>query len=576
MSVTNDRSGHDARSPGASRFRSPGAARPRTRTVSLRVRLAAFVVCVMALVIGERTLSIFSLHADTLAQARGRVMDLVQQGVSRYSQEIAAASAVLSTLAAADTSPGNPTPEQCERLHSVLDVAAGIETLTLVDTDGGVVCTTAPGAVGLDLSGREYFRIAMRGVANLSSVRQSYVTQTPAIYMAAPALEDDGEVRSVVIARVGITELFPESFSSDLDLRSQVLLIDPSGVVIRAAPDNGAMMGRNLNNTPVVSQTLSQTRGTIIAEGVDSVLRLYGYSRLPMSNMHLIVGLDMAAVTREVERATWRAAMTLLVATVIMLIGLWLVGETLIVAPVLALSRRLARFGEGKREGDDGRVVITELAPLASAFEAMAEELTRREDALRSANRRLSSLASLDPLTGIANRRSFDAVFAVQWSTARNLALLMIDIDDFKPYNDHYGHVEGDRCLNRIAQALAATARGTDVVARIGGEEFAILMPDANLAAALELAERLRAAIGELGIEHAPALDGIVTISIGCAACAPVPGLHGRDLMMAADRALYAAKQAGRNRVCAAEAVQPAGGRTDTVSATARRDPAGG
>ncbi|MDR6952570.1 diguanylate cyclase (GGDEF)-like protein [Ancylobacter sp. 3268] len=540
------------------------------------MRLAAFVVCVMALVIGERTLSIFSLHADTLAQARGRVMDLVQQGVSRYSQEIAAASAVLSTLAAADTSPGNPTPEQCERLHSVLDVAAGIETLTLVDTDGGVVCTTAPGAVGLDLSGREYFRIAMRGVANLSSVRQSYVTQTPAIYMAAPALEDDGEVRSVVIARVGITELFPESFSSDLDLRSQVLLIDPSGVVIRAAPDNGAMMGRNLNNTPVVSQTLSQTRGTIIAEGVDSVLRLYGYSRLPMSNMHLIVGLDMAAVTREVERATWRAAMTLLVATVIMLIGLWLVGETLIVAPVLALSRRLARFGEGKREGDDGRVVITELAPLASAFEAMAEELTRREDALRSANRRLSSLASLDPLTGIANRRSFDAVFAVQWSTARNLALLMIDIDDFKPYNDHYGHVEGDRCLNRIAQALAATARGTDVVARIGGEEFAILMPDANLAAALELAERLRAAIGELGIEHAPAVDGIVTISIGCAACAPVPGLHGRDLMMAADRALYAAKQAGRNRVCAAEAVQPGGGRTGTVSATARRDPAGG
>lgn len=544
--------------------------------MSLRVRLAAFVVCVMALVIGERSLSIFSLHADTLSQARGQVMELVQQGVSRYSQEIAAAGAVLSTLAA-DTSLGNPTPEQCERLHAVLDAAAGIETLTLVDTDGAVVCATAPGALGLDLSGREYFRIAMRGVANLSTVRQSYLTQTPAIYMAAPVLEDDGEVRSVVIARVGIAELFPESFASDLDLRSQVLLIDPSGIVIRAAPDNGAMMGRDLNHSAVVSQTLSQTRGTLIAEGVDSVLRLYGYSRLPLSNMHLIVGLDMAAVTREVERATWRAATTLLVATVIMLIGLWLVGETLIVAPVMALSRRLTRFGEGKREGsDDGRVVITELAPLAAAFEAMAEELTRREDALRGANRRLSSLASLDPLTGIANRRSFDAVFAVQWSTARNLALLMVDIDDFKPYNDHFGHVEGDRCLYRIAQALTAAARGTDVVARIGGEEFAILMPGATLAAAVELAERLRTAVGELSIEHAPTVDGTVTVSIGCAACAPAPGLHGRDLMMAADRALYAAKQAGRNRVCAAEAVQPGGGRAGAVSATEGRDPAGG
>nr|WP_255607216.1 GGDEF domain-containing protein [Ancylobacter sp. Lp-2] len=206
----------------------------------------------------------------------------------------------------------------------------------------------------------------------------------------------------------------------------------------------------------------------------------------------------------------------------------------------------------------------------------MAEELTHREEALRSANRRLSSLASLDPLTGIANRRSFDAVFAVQWSTARHLGVLMIDIDDFKLYNDHYGHMDGDRCLHRIAQALAGAVAGTDVIARIGGEEFAVLLPGATLASAAELAERLRLAVEELGIDHAPSLRGPVTVSIGCATCAPAPGLYGGDLMLAADQALYAAKQAGRNRVRLGGSVRPAGQGPGTASATAGRGAAGG
>lgn len=528
----------------------------------------------MTLVIGERSVSIFSLHAEAVEQSRLRAMELVQQGISRYAEEFAAANAVLTTLAtdmalAAKADPSDEPPPQCTRLYTVLDAAPSIESLGLADTDGHVVCTTTPEAEGLDIGEREYFRIAMHGIRNFSTVKQSFVTQSPAIYMAAPAVEEDGQVRAVVVARLGISGLFPDSYTTDLDLRSQVLLIDPTGTVIRATPDDGTLAGQDLRHSPVVEQALARTLGTLIAEGADGVPRLYGYSRLPRSNMHLIVGLDMSAVTREVERATWRAAMTLLVATLVMLLGLWLVGETLIVAPVLALSQRLTRFGQGKREDDGagGRVVIAELAPLASAFEAMAEELTRREDALRSANRRLSSLASLDPLTGIANRRSFDAVFAVQWSTARRLGLLMIDIDDFKPYNDHFGHLEGDRCLNRVAQALASAVQGNDVVARIGGEEFAVLMPDATPAAATELAERLRATVRELGIAHTPSVGGPVTISVGGAACTPAPELRGSDLMMAADRALYAAKEAGRNRVRIAGHVYPAGGEAGTAPA---------
>nr|WP_246339938.1 diguanylate cyclase [Ancylobacter tetraedralis] len=183
----------------------------------------------------------------------------------------------------------------------------------------------------------------------------------------------------------------------------------------------------------------------------------------------------------------------------------------------------------------------------------MANELSARETALRNANRHLNSLASLDALTGIPNRRSFDAVLPLQWNKAPQLALLMIDIDNFKLYNDHYGHKEGDRCIRSVAQALATTVRGSDVIARIGGEEFAVLMPDADIGTAADVADRLRRAVEALAIPHANAA-GVVTVSVGAAACQPAPSLSPSELFVAADQALYAAKRAGRNGVRRADA----------------------
>nr|WP_250152388.1 diguanylate cyclase [Ancylobacter radicis] len=199
----------------------------------------------------------------------------------------------------------------------------------------------------------------------------------------------------------------------------------------------------------------------------------------------------------------------------------------------------------------------------------MSSELTRRENALRNANRRLNSLASLDPLTGIANRRSFDTVFALQWSAGQPLAILLIDIDAFKSFNDRYGHRAGDGCIRAVAQLMAGTVRASDVVARIGGEEFAVLMPGASLTAAADVAERLREAVEGLAIAHADQPGGIATVSIGAAACTPTPDLAPGDLFVAADLALYASKNAGRNRVRLAEKVAP--GMAATVPGGGRR-----
>ncbi len=174
------------------------------------------------------------------------------------------------------------------------------------------------------------------------------------------------------------------------------------------------------------------------------------------------------------------------------------------------------------------------------------------------AETKLKEQAGLDALTGIANRRRFDDFLLDEWNRAKrsggSVALLMADIDFFKAYNDHYGHMAGDECLRTVSETLSAfTRRSSDLVARFGGEEFAIVLGNASLEAALETANKINAAI--LACNISPALAArqqCVTISVGVAAMTPSEhgNLKPRDLVETADEALYVAKKTGRNRVC--------------------------
>ncbi len=159
-----------------------------------------------------------------------------------------------------------------------------------------------------------------------------------------------------------------------------------------------------------------------------------------------------------------------------------------------------------------------------------------------------------DPLTQLANRRCFDETLLHEWLGALNagipLYLIMIDIDHFKAFNDHYGHVMGDDCLRKVAAVLRAETRPADLVARYGGEEFAVILADIPADSALAVAHRLREAIEHQHIPHEGAGPGaIVTISVGLASIRPAKAQNARILIEEADRALYAAKQAGRNQV---------------------------
>jgi diguanylate cyclase (GGDEF)-like protein len=167
----------------------------------------------------------------------------------------------------------------------------------------------------------------------------------------------------------------------------------------------------------------------------------------------------------------------------------------------------------------------------------------------------LKGLASLDGLTGIPNRRAFDLRLADAWSQASRegtaLSLIMIDIDYFKRYNDHFGHLAGDQCLSLVATALADSVnRPYDMAARYGGEEFACILPDTNLQGALKVASMLRTHISELKIAH-PASDVSeqLTLSMGVASLQPRIGSDSAELIALADEQLYQAKHNGRDRV---------------------------
>ncbi|HUB52744.1 MAG TPA: diguanylate cyclase [Terracidiphilus sp.] len=195
-------------------------------------------------------------------------------------------------------------------------------------------------------------------------------------------------------------------------------------------------------------------------------------------------------------------------------------------------------------------VVAIVLADLKRANAAAGASEAKYRDLASS----MEALATVDPLTGAANRRQFDRVIQAEWQRAHRLraplTLLLLDVDRFKAFNDLYGHLEGDNCLSSIARiALETTRRSSDTVARLGGEEFAVILPGTPEQGAVEMAERLRKAVLDMKTTHQGNSHGVVTVSVGCATVVPRDGESSTEMMAAADAALYAAKAAGRNCV---------------------------
>ncbi|MCB2101568.1 MAG: diguanylate cyclase, partial [Rhodobacterales bacterium] len=244
---------------------------------------------------------------------------------------------------------------------------------------------------------------------------------------------------------------------------------------------------------------------------------------------------------------TWTELISLiaLILSILMtVIGIQLIYRTL-VASMDELSEGALRIAEGDRNHKVDVTIPMELASVADTFNRMTEKILEQEKALVTA-------ASVDSLTGLYNRREFDRVLedevkrSLRYGTS--VALVLVDIDHFKKFNDTHGHQGGDEALRTVAETLMDGIRRVDKAFRYGGEELAVVLPSSDLETAAQTAERLRAAIEEKDIELPEGGPAQVTVSLGVAVC-PDQAQEEERLVEAADEALYEAKESGRNRV---------------------------
>ncbi|SFJ00939.1 diguanylate cyclase (GGDEF) domain-containing protein [Desulfomicrobium apsheronum] len=264
-----------------------------------------------------------------------------------------------------------------------------------------------------------------------------------------------------------------------------------------------------------------------------------------------------------------RYAMVLVVSSgLLVLVLLNVLLQAVVLRPLQRLTSHAARL---QKEGDYSlRIDLRrndEVGILAKSFDNMVQTIRERTEDLKRANEQLKQLSLLDGLTGVANRRMFDNCLKQEWRRAMRdqtpIAIILADVDFFKDYNDKHGHLQGDQCLIAVAAVMQhMMQRPADLVARFGGEEFAVILADTDAEGVTHVAEALRQAVLDLHLEHgASQVAPFVTVSFGVASM--TPRLEDGDdgmakLLQKADSAMYQAKRSGRNRVVASSDEQPA------------------
>ena len=409
------------------------------------------------------------------------------------------------------------------RHQALFDRAASAEDLgsmLVLDAKGDVVedsMSVAPRS--LNLSDREFFRLHQQqadvGLFISRVFRSNSHDGEPGIALSRRLPSREGSFAGVVEGTVRLA-FFRHLFDHlDIGARGTITLVRTDGHLIVRFPYREDDFDRDISaNTSFRHLSAAPSGQFVTRASIDGVERLYTFRRLGALPLILSVNLSVD----EILAPWWRK--TIVMGSVL----LALCGAT---ATLSALFRR-----EMLRRG------VAERALTASA-------------------ERLAEMASTDPLTGLANRRRFDAALDEEWRRAKRdgspVSLLLLDVDRFKAYNDRYGHQRGDDCLRAVASAVrSAILRPGDLIARYGGEEFVVLLPSTDEFGAVLVAERVRAAVEDLRLPHDGSVDcgSVVTASIGCAAGEPADGgQEGADLLARADARLYEAKRRGRNRV---------------------------
>lgn len=441
------------------------------------------------------------LARDTMLQADNALQDIAERVA--HDGIIADQQTRLTTLLA----------RQVERID-------GIQGLFIFDAKGNWVANSfSQGIQTKNNSDRAYFiyhRDNTSQAIHIGSIVESRTTGELIIPISRRIESSDGTFAGVALATIPVA-YFQSFFKRvDIDNDGVIFLALDKGELLARRPTVDALMTTNISKGDIFSRYLphSDSGTAIIKSVVDGVERIYAYRRL--SGLPIVAA---AGISYQQVFAPWWSY----------------VFHSMTVMAVIILA----------------------LALLGGLLYRQIQQLLVAESELNAAQDKLEIIAMTDSLTSLANRRSFDVALKKEWGRAlRNqssLAVILLDIDWFKQYNDHYGHLPGDDCLVEVAALIAQSAsRPFDIAARYGGEEFVILLPETELAGAIVVAEKVRRSIEQAQIQHSTSALGIITISAGVVAVCPTDKNSHRDSMAEADRLLYCAKINGRNCIEAA------------------------
>lgn len=530
----------------------------------IRARLVLLALILVVPLMLDRVRLLEDQRGRQVAQAANELSELARHTADAQREIISTVQAVLKSSAYI-YSAASQQGRGCAVMRASLRVdLPWIRSISILSGDGKIMCSTTANIVNLDLSDRDYFKRA-RDFHEfvLSDYIFSRAANLPTIMAAYPVSAIEGIHDAVVIAAVDLNWMSQLMKNRGERAGVSVFLVDSKGTILATRSDRADLIGRPLEDTSLLEAVtlreidLDREFGSISFQSADGQRKAVSFARVTGTQARLIVSIDESKMLGDVDHDIRTAYLQLAVVGFLTLLGAWMAGERLIIRPISVMTRTAQRFGEGDLAARTSSTAVPrEFAPLANAFNTMASQLAEREREMLAANDRLTVIASVDMVSGLANRRGFQSRLDFEWmkalQTDNGLSVLMIDVDHFKLFNDTYGHPEGDACLRRVGAALSAIADSHDgFAARYGGEEFCLLMPSNDAAYAMQVGETVRATVEALAIPHHTGGYGVVTVSVGVATVTPGETQPQDDLIEAADAALYAAKRRGRNAVVA-------------------------
>ena len=507
----------------------PRTASPMRRLDRRRGRIVRvtvlFVTCICIALLAMNAWLIVRAHTAEIQQINRANLNLARSVSQQIEATIALAEHVI-TGVAFELERNDVTVDAIQRMQPVLvnhvSQVPGIKGLFVYDDQGRWLVHSQPFAdSSRNNSDRDYFIHHRNNQSARTLIGGPIVSRSSGEWVIPVSRRinaPDGTFAGVVLATLSMSHMRAALDQFQIGEQGAIAVFHTDKLLMRR-PFKQEDLGRRNTNSPILKTFQASRSGTVEAVStIDGVLRIISFEHLSNYPVFVTVAVGKEEVLRD-----WRTASVYQSTWVVLLCGAVAASGSYLVG---SMRRRLRA---------------------ESRLRSTRDELTQ-------ANDRLAHLADEDGLTGLASRRHFDARLAQAFQQAQQdqspLAVVMVDVDEFKKYNDFYGHLQGDECLRQIAEVLRASVRRTgDLAARYGGEEMVLLLPATDAQDAAAIAEATRTAVLRLHLPHASTALGFVSISLGVAACVPQVDTGAFTLLKAADDALYRAKMKGKNAV---------------------------